>query len=73
MQYEGMIGKNGLGFAQQPLGLRRLEYGLLLHLAREPERVHTKHELLRNVWGYSSPGTTRTVPSTWVPKYIPEP
>jgi DNA-binding response OmpR family regulator len=50
-------------FAQQPLELRRLEYGLLLHLAREPDRVHTKHELLGDVWGYRSPGATRTVDS----------
>lgn len=50
-------------FAQQPLELRRLEYGLLLHLAREPYRVHTKHELLGDVWGFRSPGATRTVDS----------
>jgi DNA-binding response OmpR family regulator len=31
-----------------------------VHLAREPRRVYTKDELLRDVWGYST-GTTRTV------------
>ena len=50
-------------FAQQPVELRRLEYGLLLHLARDPGRVHTKHELLGDVWGYRSPGATCTVDS----------
>src|SRR3712207_7083212 len=34
----------------------------LLHaLAAEPDRVHPKAELLRDVWGYRAPGATRTV------------
>jgi DNA-binding response OmpR family regulator len=37
------------------------EYALLVHLATEPERVFTKHELLRDVWGFRCPGRTRTV------------
>ena len=45
------------------VGLRRLEYTLLVHLARNPERVCTKDELLREVWGFRSAGTTRTVDS----------
>jgi DNA-binding response OmpR family regulator len=45
------------------VGLRRLEYALLVRLAREPERVHTKDELLRDVWGFRSAGTTRTLDS----------
>jgi DNA-binding response OmpR family regulator len=44
-----------------PVGLRRLEYELLAHLARDPHRVHTKHDLLRAVWGYRADGATRTV------------
>ncbi len=47
----------------KPVGLRRLEFLLLAHLAREPYRVHTKDELLRDVWGYRSAGATRTVES----------
>jgi DNA-binding response OmpR family regulator len=43
--------------------LRRMEFGLLVHLAREPERVFAKQELLRAVWGYRSGGSTRTVDS----------
>jgi DNA-binding response OmpR family regulator len=43
--------------------LRRLEFDLLLHLAREPERVFAKQELLRAVWGYSSTDATRTLDS----------
>jgi DNA-binding response OmpR family regulator len=43
------------------LELRRLEYDLLLHLAASPQRVFSKHELLQAVWGYRSPGTTRTI------------
>jgi DNA-binding response OmpR family regulator len=45
------------------VGLRRLEYALLVHIAREPERVYTKDELLREVWGFRSAGTTRTLDS----------
>jgi DNA-binding response OmpR family regulator len=37
------------------------EYALLTHLAREPTRVFTKHELLRDVWGFRAQGRTRTV------------
>lgn len=43
--------------------LRRMEFELLVHLAREPERVFTKDELLRAVWEYRSGGSTRTVDS----------
>ena len=45
------------------LALRRLEYELLLTLAREPQRVFAKHELMRLVWGYRAPGSTRTLDS----------
>jgi DNA-binding response OmpR family regulator len=48
-------------YRDTPIALRRLEYLLLVHLARNPERVHTKAELLREVWGYRADGLTRTV------------
>src|SRR3954462_8358042 len=37
------------------------EFALLHALAVEPARVLSKAELLRDVWGYASIGTTRTV------------
>jgi DNA-binding response OmpR family regulator len=37
------------------------EYALLVHLATAPTRVFTKQELLRDVWGYRSMGSTRTL------------
>jgi DNA-binding response OmpR family regulator len=43
--------------------LAQKEYELLLELAREPERVFTKEELLRTVWDYRSHGRTRTLDS----------
>ena len=46
-----------------PVGLRRLEYALLVHLASDPARVHTKDELLRAVWGIGSGIVTRTLDS----------
>ena len=39
------------------------EYDLIAKLATEPERVFTKEQLLREVWGYSSLGRTRTLDS----------
>ena len=41
--------------------LAQKEYELLLHLANEPERVFTKDELLRDVWGYRTRSRTRTL------------
>jgi DNA-binding response OmpR family regulator len=45
------------------LQLAQKEYDLLLRLAREPDRVFTKAELLREVWGYRVAGRTRTLDS----------
>ncbi len=45
-----------------PLALRRREYDLLLHLAHEPTRVFSKHDLLRALWGFQS-SRTRTLDS----------
>jgi DNA-binding response OmpR family regulator len=39
------------------------EYELLVKLAGDPERVFTKEELLRDVWGFRSLGRTRTLDS----------
>ena len=39
------------------------EYELLVKLAGEPDRVFTKEELLREVWGFRSLGRTRTLDS----------
>ena len=47
--------------AGEPLGLTRMEFALLDCLASDPERVFTKHDLLRDVWGFRSEGRTRTV------------
>lgn len=43
--------------------LAQKEYELLLCLAREPERVFTKAELLQQIWDYRSIGRTRTLDS----------
>ena len=50
-------------FAGVPVELRPREFALLVHLAREPTRVHEKQEILRAVWSYQCPGRTRTVDS----------
>jgi DNA-binding response OmpR family regulator len=43
--------------------LSQKEYELLLRLAREPERVFTKAELLNDVWQYRASARTRTLDS----------
>jgi DNA-binding response OmpR family regulator len=42
------------------LQLAQKEYELLLCLAREPDRVFTKSELLQDVWGYRAGAGART-------------
>jgi two-component system response regulator ResD len=47
----------------QRVQLAQKEYELLIALARQPERVVTKAELLRDVWGYRPGVRTRTLDS----------
>jgi DNA-binding response OmpR family regulator len=49
--------------AGEPIDVTSKEYGLLCKLAAEPERVFTKDELLRDVWGFKSRCQTRTLDS----------
>ena len=44
-----------------PVALSAKEFALLHALAGDPTRVFSKAELLRDVWGYRSPGASRTV------------
>jgi DNA-binding response OmpR family regulator len=45
----------------EPLQMTRREYDLLLFFARNGERVFTRGQLLRQVWGYAVPSGERTV------------
>ena len=45
------------------VALSQKEFALLRQLAAEPTRVWTKHELLRDVWGFRAYGATRTLDS----------
>ena len=45
----------------EPVELTAKEFALLQALAADPTRVFLKQELLRDVWGYLSIGTTRTL------------
>ena len=47
----------------RPVRLANKEFELLRTLASEPQRVFTKQELLRDVWGFRSLGRTRTLDS----------
>jgi DNA-binding response OmpR family regulator len=46
-----------------PVQLSVKEFQLLATLAAEPEKVFSKQELLQTVWGFKSPGRTRTLDS----------
>jgi DNA-binding response OmpR family regulator len=46
---------------ERAVSLSAKEFALLQALARQPTRVFSKAELLRDVWGYLSLGATRTV------------
>jgi DNA-binding response OmpR family regulator len=45
----------------RPVHLSAKEFALAHHLSRDPLRVFSKDELLRDVWGYVALGSTRTV------------
>jgi DNA-binding response OmpR family regulator len=46
---------------ERPVELSAKEFELLRALAVDPTRVHSKQELLRDVWDYAAPGVSRTV------------
>jgi DNA-binding response OmpR family regulator len=48
---------------ERPVRLASKEYALLSVLATEPNRVFTKQELLREVWGFRTLAKTRTLDS----------
>src|SRR3954454_11515384 len=48
---------------ETPVELTKQEFALLHALAGEPTRVFTKHELLRDVWGFPCAARTRTIDS----------
>jgi len=48
---------------EREVSLAKKEFSLLRVLTGDPTRVFTKAELLHEVWGYSSPGKTRTLDS----------
>lgn len=43
------------------ISLRRKEFDLLTALAKEKDIVHSRDQLLAQVWGYDYMGQTRTV------------
>ena len=47
--------------AGKPIAMTAQEFKLLKYLARSPERVISREELLNEVWGYQNYPSTRTV------------
>ena len=54
---------HGAWLEGRPLHLSKKEFGLLRLLASAPTRTFSRDELLTEVWGFRSPGTTRTLDS----------
>ncbi|HYV14695.1 MAG TPA: response regulator transcription factor [Conexibacter sp.] len=48
---------------ERPVRVSQKEFALISTLATDPTRVFTKEELLRNIWGYRTLGSTRTLDS----------
>ncbi len=46
---------------EEEIALTPLEFDLLLEMARNPNQVHTREELLETVWGYRNASDTRLV------------
>ncbi|MCT1492895.1 MtrAB system response regulator MtrA [Corynebacterium sanguinis] len=51
-----MVTRDGVEIALTPL-----EFDLLLEMARKPNQVHAREELLESVWGYRNASDTRLV------------
>ncbi|MGW1805568.1 winged helix-turn-helix domain-containing protein [Streptomyces sp. NPDC002078] len=43
------------------LDLTYLEFGLLAHLVQQPHQVHSREQLMADIWGYDHIGDGRTV------------
>lgn len=51
-----MVTRNG-----EEIALTPLEFDLLLEMAKKPNQVHSRDELLESVWGYRNNSDTRLV------------
>src|SRR5690349_7004657 len=57
------IATRTVAVGDRPVALANKEFELLRALARDPQRVFTKEELLHDIWGYQALGRTRTLDS----------
>jgi DNA-binding response OmpR family regulator len=53
----------GAWLEDRPIHLSKTEFGLVALLASAPTRTFTREEILAEVWGFRSPGVTRTLDS----------
>lgn len=66
MTFKGLtidVNKRLVSVAEQAVELTSREFELLLFLARQPERVFSREQLLDQVWGYQHSGYEHTVNS----------
>jgi DNA-binding response OmpR family regulator len=57
------VATRSVSVGDREVALANKEFELLRALARDPQRVFSKAELLHDVWGYQSAGRTRTLDS----------
>ncbi len=55
------LAKRRVFVAQSEIALKPREFDLLAFLARHPDQVFTRDQLIEHVWGYNFFGETRTV------------
>ena len=58
------IGKAKVEKNNELIDLSKLEYDLLVFLAKNPDKIFAREELLKNVWGYEDSYGERTVDTT---------
>jgi two-component system response regulator RegX3 len=51
----------GVSFAGRPVTLTPKEYDLIVYLARDPEAVHTREQIIETVWDENWWGPTKTL------------
>jgi len=64
LEFDGLrihTGRREVTVGSEKIQLRPKEFDLLAHLARTPGKVHTREQLLEQVWGYDFFGDIRTV------------
>jgi two-component system, OmpR family, alkaline phosphatase synthesis response regulator PhoP len=55
------VGRREVTVDDEPIHLTAKEFDLLAHMAKSPDRIFTRDQLLAQIWGYDYVGDSRTV------------